>query len=61
VQTVQIERTWSDIETAAAISAAVDGGKVRVALECTGFEGSIRAAIFVSWRGDEAEVWGRRR
>lgn len=47
VQTVQIQREWTDVETAAAITKAA-GGPLRVALECTGFEGSIRAAIFVS-------------
>lgn len=47
VQTVQIEREWTDLQTAAEITKAA-GGQLRVALECTGFEGSIRAAIFVS-------------
>lgn len=55
VKTLQIQRGWSELETAAAITQlGLEGGleesegKVRVALECTGFEPSIRAAIYVS-------------
>lgn len=58
VQTVQIEREWTDLQTAAEISKSVGGGKLRVALECTGFEGSIRAAIFSVEFGGKVFVIG---
>lgn len=55
VKTVQIERGWDELQTSAEITrlgleAGLEesGGKVRVALDCTGFESSIRAAIYVS-------------
>jgi L-iditol 2-dehydrogenase len=55
VKTVQIQRGWDEMQTSAEITrmgyeAGLEDseGKVRVAMECTGFESSIRAAIHVS-------------
>jgi L-iditol 2-dehydrogenase len=47
VRTVCIQKDWSQEETAAQIKRAA-GGELKLALECTGVESSIRAAIFVS-------------
>lgn len=49
VRTVLIQRGQSDLEVAKLIKDAA-GTELRVALECTGFESSIRAGIFVSAR-----------
>jgi L-iditol 2-dehydrogenase len=50
VRTVLIDQSWSAERTAEEIRKA-GGGELRTALECTGFEGSIRAAIYVSEGG----------
>jgi len=47
IRTVQISKGQSPEEVAGMIKTAA-GGMVNVALECTGFESSIRTAIFVS-------------
>jgi threonine dehydrogenase-like Zn-dependent dehydrogenase len=47
IRTVQITKGQSPEEVAGMIKTAA-GGMVNVALECTGFESSIRTAIFVS-------------
>ena len=47
VRTVLISRNTTSKEQAAQIKEAA-GGRLRVALECTGVEGSIHAAVYVS-------------
>lgn len=46
VKTVQIERSWTPKETSEAIKNAAGTG-IRVAIDATGFESSITAAIYV--------------
>lgn len=46
VKTVQIERSWTSKETSEAIKEAAGTG-IRVAIDATGFESSITAAIYV--------------
>jgi L-iditol 2-dehydrogenase len=48
VKTIQLERSGTAEGNAERIKEAL-GMMPRVALECTGFESSIRAAIYVSW------------
>lgn len=52
IRTVQISKGQSPEEVAGMVKNAA-GGMVNVALECTGFESSIRTAIFVSQSHDE--------
>jgi L-iditol 2-dehydrogenase len=49
VRTVVVKRNATAQETAADINAAL-GMKAKVALECTGVESSVHAAIYVSYR-----------
>ncbi|GMK57854.1 hypothetical protein CspeluHIS016_0406880 [Cutaneotrichosporon spelunceum] len=57
VRTVCIQREWSPEETAAEIRKA-SGGSLKLALECTGVESSIRAAIFSVMFGGKVFVIG---
>ncbi|ORY35923.1 putative L-arabinitol 4-dehydrogenase [Naematelia encephala] len=57
VKTVCIQKGWSPEETAKAIKQAA-GVEIRVALECTGFESSIRGAIFSVCFGGKVFVIG---
>ncbi|WRT67569.1 uncharacterized protein IL334_004541 [Kwoniella shivajii] len=57
VKTVQIQREWKAEETAEKIKAAAGTG-IRVALECTGFESSIRTAIYSLLFGGKVFVIG---
>jgi L-iditol 2-dehydrogenase len=57
VKTVQIQRGESAEDTAAKIKSAA-GMELRVALECTGVEGSIRAAIYSVVFGGKVFVIG---
>jgi threonine dehydrogenase-like Zn-dependent dehydrogenase len=47
VRTLCIEKSWSEKETSERIKEAA-GGPIKIAMECTGFNSSIRGAIFVS-------------
>ncbi|WVR06191.1 hypothetical protein IAU60_003221 [Kwoniella sp. DSM 27419] len=57
VKTVQIQRDWSPEAVAEKIRAAA-GTDIRVALECTGFESSIKGAIFSVVFGGKVFVIG---
>ncbi|KAK1921481.1 chaperonin 10-like protein [Papiliotrema laurentii] len=57
VRTVLIDQSWSAERTAEEIRKA-GGGELRTALECTGFEGSIRAAIYSVAFGGKVFVIG---
>ncbi|OCF30958.1 L-iditol 2-dehydrogenase [Kwoniella heveanensis CBS 569] len=57
VKTVKIERSWSPEEVSSKIKAAA-GTSIRVALECTGFESSIRAGILSVVFGGKVFVIG---
>ena len=46
VRTVCIDKSWNEEEVSKRIR-EVAGGPVKVAMECTGFESSIRAAVYV--------------
>ncbi|KAL7422725.1 hypothetical protein Q5752_002017 [Cryptotrichosporon argae] len=57
VRTVLIERGWSAEQTAEKIKEAA-GGPVKYAMECTGFESSVRGAVFSVGFGGKVFVIG---